>query len=154
MKRSVIGAVKLPPPNHLGPGLTPAPSPCLHALPCSSAYNEKKVNICIFLHSNIKKFIKSTYKNLDKRPLSLRSSQASDFSSRIFRAQIYQAFVTPHNCCEFSEHFCDLSYRPLVSNRNPSSIHNKSSEATLKPPQIYTAVMNFQSTQFLPSKLL
>ena len=107
------------------------------------------MNICIFLHSNIKKFIKSTYKNLDKRPLSLRSSQASDFSSRIFRAQIYQAFVTPHNWCEFSEHFCDLSYRSLVSNRNPRSIHNRSSEATLKPLLLHTTGVSFQSTSMI-----
>ena len=116
MKRSVIGAVKLLSPNHLGPGLTFQLPPCLHALPCSSAYNEKKVNNCIFLHFNIKKFIESRYKSLDKLVISLRSIQFSDPSTKNFQNSISIKplwFYTTVTSLQ-SDHL--LSFKPLWFN--------------------------------------
>ena len=115
MKRSVIGAVKLLSPNHLGPGLTlQLPPPSLHTLPRISVHNEKKVNNCILLPNNRRSlFIK--IQELDKLVISLTNIQFSDLSTRIFRILIYQVSVI-------------LSTSSLISTEVQSFFHYESSE--------------------------
>ena len=74
------------------------------------------MNNCIFLHFNIKKFIESRYKSLDKLVISLRSIQFSDPSTKNFQNSIsikplwFYTIVTSFQ----SDHL--LSFKPLWFN--------------------------------------